>query len=99
MSHPSLFGRIAEHVGSIQAATNLSLDDFRYRYLTVIPLWITMTERFLIEHYRPTWNVCIEGFGLHDPGSGRHAGKIPWWDALHQGRAWAERLQQTRDQK
>lgn len=55
-----------------------------------------MAERFLIEHYRPVWNLCIEGFGLHDPGKGRHAGEVPWWDALHPGRSWAAKLRQTK---
>jgi hypothetical protein len=69
---------------------------FRVRFLVVTPLWITMAERFLIEHYQPIWNVCIEGFGNHDPGSGRHQGVISWWDALHPGREWAGRLRQER---
>lgn len=99
MAKPALFGRIAQHVRSIRAADNLDLDDFRCRYLTVIPLWITMAERFLIEHYRPVWNVCVEGFGIHNPGKGRHEGEIPWWDALHPGRTWATRLKQTRTQE
>lgn len=96
INYLALHRRIGEHVASIQAAENLSLGDFRCRYLTVEPLWITMVERFLIEHYRPLWNVCIEGFGAHDPGKGRHQGEIPWWDALHPGRTWAARLRQTR---
>lgn len=29
----------------------------------------------------------------HDPGKGRHSGKMPFWDCLHPGRAWADRLQ------
>jgi hypothetical protein len=91
-----LCARIAEHVSSIQAAQNLRIEDFLCRYLVVTPLWITMAERFLIDHYRPVWNVCIEGFGLHDPGKGRHQGELPWWDILHPGRTWASRLQQTR---
>ena len=96
IEQPALHRRIGEHVASIEAAENLSIGDFRCRYLTVVPLWITMAERFLIEHYRPLWNVCIEGFGLHDPGKGRHQGEIPWWDALHPGRVWATRLRQTK---
>jgi hypothetical protein len=92
----ALQGRISQHVNSIQAASNLRVEDFVCRYLVVTPLWITMAERFLIEHYRPVWNVCIEGFGNHDPGAGRHAGEITWWDALHPGRDWAKRLRQTR---
>ena len=92
-SAPVLYRRIAEHVRSLEAADNLSLADFACRHLVVVPLWITMAERFLIEHYQPCWNVCIEGFGLHDPGSGRHAGQRSWWDTLHPGRAWAANLQ------
>ena len=33
------------------------------------------------------------GLGNHDPGKGRHSGKMPLWNCLHPGRAWAERLQ------
>lgn len=91
-----LFGRLNEHARSISDARNLELADFRCRYLVVTPLWITMAERFLIENFQPIWNVCIDGFGLHDPGRGRHAGEIPWWDALHPGRQWAGQLRQTR---
>jgi hypothetical protein len=90
-----LFNRLREHAASIEA-TDLGLDSFVCRYLVVTPLWITMAERFLIEHYQPLWNVALDGFGLHDPGSGRHQGEIPWWDALHSGRAWATKLRQTR---
>lgn len=92
----TLFGRIVEHSQSIQAARNLSIEDFTCRFLIVVPLWITMAERFLIEHYRPLWNACLDGFGLHDPGKGRHAGEASWWDTLHPGRGWATRLQQTK---
>jgi len=98
MTRPSraLHRRLCEHYESINQATNLRIQDFSCRFLVVTPLWITMAERFLIEYFRSVWNVCIEGFGLHDPGRGRHEGEIPWWDALHPGRAWAKRLRQTR---
>lgn len=92
----ALYNRIAEHVRSIEAAENLRIEDFVCRYLVVTPLWITMAERFLLEHYQPVWNVIIEGFGIHAPGSGRHAGEISWWDALHPGRSFASNLRQTR---
>ena len=92
----ALFQRLREHRESIEAAENLSLDDFVCRYLAVTPLWITMAERFLIENFQPVWNVCIEGFGLHDPGSGRYQGQRSWWDVLHPGRPWAKRLKETR---
>ena len=93
-----LYGRLREHAESI-TATTLQLGDFACRYLVVVPLWITMAERFLMEHYRPVWNVCIEGFGIHDPGSGRYEGEISWWDALHPGRSFAANLRQTRTEQ
>jgi Eco29kI-like restriction endonuclease len=95
----SLFGRLAEHFRSIESASNLQSSEFLCRYLAVTPLWITMAERFLIEHYRPLWNVWIDGFGNHPPGRGRPAGEISWWDALHPGREWAMLLRQTRSQE
>lgn len=92
-----LWGRLREHHQSIAAATStLAVAHFRVRFLVVTPLWITMAERFLIEHYQPIWNVCIEGFGNHDPGAGRLQGVLSWWDALHPGREWAARLRQER---
>ena len=93
---PALFRRIKNHVSSINAAENLHLRDFRCRYLTVEPLWIRMAERFLIEHYQPIWNVCIEGFGIHNPGKGRHEGEVSWWDTLHPGRPWVKSLRQVK---
>lgn len=95
-STPSLYRRLNEHAKSIDSAKNLQIGDFLCRYMVVIPLWITMSERFLIEHYKPVWNVCIEGFGIHDPGGGRYAGEISWWDALHPGRSLAKPLKKTR---
>lgn len=91
-----LHERLREHAGSIDRAKNLRLQDFVCRYLVVTPLWITMAERFLIEHYRPIWNVVLDGFGNHDPGSGRYKGVITWSDALHPGRTWAAKLEQRR---
>ena len=85
--------RIREHRRSIEQATNLDVADFRYRALPIVPIWITLAERFLITHYKPVWNTCIDGFGDHDPGSGRYNGERSWWDTLHPGRTWAGKLQ------
>ena len=95
----ALFQRLREHRDSIEDASNLRVDDFVCRYLVVTPLWITMAERFLIENFQPAWNVCLEGFGLHDPGSGRYQGQRSWWDILHPGRSWAGRLRETRTKR
>jgi len=87
-----LYQRLREHTESIEQARNLELKDFTCRYLVVVPVWITLAERFLVEHYQPVWNVAIDGFGNHDPGAGRRAMKRPQWDILHPGRLWAEKL-------
>ena len=76
----------------MQQAENLRLEDFRCRYLVVVPVWIGLAERFLIEHYRPVWNTLIGSFENHDPGAGRKDMKRPRWDILRPGRGWAKRL-------
>lgn len=87
-----LYQRLNQHSKSIDQAENVDLDDFTCRYLVVVPVWITLAERFLVEHYKPVWNVAIDGFGNHDPGAGRRGMKRPRWDILHPGRPWAAKL-------
>lgn len=89
----ALYDRLAEHAESIESAQNLKVLDFSCRYLAVDDIWIPLGENLLIETFSPLWNKVVEGFGNHDPGSGRHQGKIPHWDVLHPGRAWARKLQ------
>jgi hypothetical protein len=88
-----LHDRLAEHSESIENSENLRLSDFYCRYLAVDDIWIPLGENLLIETFSPLWNRVIDGFGNHDPGKGRHQGKIPAWDVLHPGRAWAKKLQ------
>jgi len=88
----ALFRRLNDHSMSIRQAKNLELCDFTCRYLVVVPVWVTLAERFLIEHFKPVWNVVIDGFGNHAPGAGRHAMKRPRWDIIHPGRQWAAEL-------
>jgi hypothetical protein len=88
-----LSNRISEHADSIRAAENLSLSDFRCRWLVVDEVFIPLGESLLISHLKPLWNVVVDGFGNHAPGTGRIGGKKPAWDVLHPGRAWARRLQ------
>jgi hypothetical protein len=87
-----LYNRLVQHAKSVQQAENLHLEEFHCRYLVVVPVWIELAERFLIEHYRPVGNTLIDGFGNHDPGAGRKDMKRPRWDILHPGRGWAKRL-------
>jgi hypothetical protein len=51
-----------------------------------------MVEAALIRQFNPIWNSCIDGFGNHDPGSGRYEQAKSDWDVLHPGRKWAARL-------
>lgn len=91
-----LYKRLCEHSKSIEYAENLSLSDFRCRYLVVDDIWIPLAESLLIGMFKPLWNVTVDGFGNHDPGKGRHKGQRPAWDVLHPGRPWAEKLQDYR---
>ena len=89
---PALQRRLREHTKSINEADNLDVSDFLCRYLAVVPVWITLAERFLIDYFKPVWNLSLDGFGDHDPGSGRRNSQRSWWDTLHAGRKWADRL-------
>ena len=84
----ALFKRLSEHRRSIEAANNLDVEDFFCRYLVVDDIWIPLGEALLISKTSPVWNSILDGFGNHDPGAGRRAGKISRWDVLHPGRPW-----------
>jgi len=84
--------RLAEHAESIRHVPNLSLKDFRCRFLVVDDIWIPLAESMLIETFSPVWNMCLDGFGNHDPGSGRQNQQKSAWDTLHPGREWADKL-------
>lgn len=88
----ALFKRLSEHADSINQVANLSLSDFKCRFLVVDDIWIPLGESLLIRQFRPLWNVAIDGFGNHDPGAGRHKQRRSPWDVLHPGRQWVERL-------
>lgn len=102
MRTQDLYGRLQEHAASTRAAEiranangvpGIRLNDFVCRYLVTIPLWVTQAERLLIESYKPLWNSRIlPGFGLHNPGKRRYTGTRSWWDTLHPGRSWADKL-------
>lgn len=96
LDQPMLRRRITEHSRSIGQTVNLDPSDFSFRVLAVVPVWITLAERFLIDHYLPVWNRCLEGFGDHDPGRGRYQGERSWWDTLHPGRSWADKLRKVK---
>lgn len=52
---------------------------------------IGTVEAALIRHYHPLWNTVVDGFGNHDPGSGRYNQEISEWDIVHPGRSWARK--------
>lgn len=89
----SLLKRLSEHADSVAEASNLEGHDFECRYLVVDDIWIPLAESLLIERFQPLWNVLIDGFGNHAPGSGRYQQKMSPWDVLHPGRGWARKLQ------
>lgn len=90
-----LYARLSDHEKSITHARNLNLDDFRCRFMILEDAAADMigtVEASLIRQYKPIWNSCIDGFGNHDPGSGRYNQAKSDWDILHPGRQWAEKL-------
>lgn len=87
-----LYQRLCEHAKSIATTQNLKPEHFCCRYLTVDDIWIPLGESLLIEMFSPLWNKTLDGFGIHDPGSGRHKQKASSWDILHPGRTWTSKL-------
>ena len=92
----ALFKRLNEHAKSIEQAANLDVQDFFCRYLVVDDIWIPLGESLLIEKLAPVWNRCLDGFGNHDPGSGRYAQERSPWDVVHPGRTWASRCAENK---
>jgi Eco29kI restriction endonuclease len=92
----ALYSRLSEHANSIDLARNLRLEDFRCRYLLSDDIWIPLGESLTIERFQPVWNILIDGFGNHPPGSGRGRQERSRWDTLHPGRAWASELPPNR---
>jgi len=88
-STKALSSRVREHAKSVRAAENLDIADFSARWLVVEDIWIPLGESAMIRRYRPVWNAVLDGFGNHDPGSGRINGKRSMWDTLHPGRSFA----------
>jgi hypothetical protein len=89
-----LFSRLQEHRNSIDCAVNLDQNDFFCRFMILEDSasdLISTVEAALIKYYNPVWNTNIDGFGNHDPGSGRYNQAKSAWDILHPGRPWADK--------
>lgn len=92
---PDLHNRLREHNRSIQQAKNLQSAEFKCRFMILNDVesdLVVPVEASLIRQFRPLWNMIVDGFGNHDPGSGRYNQAKSEWDILHPGRIWAERL-------
>jgi hypothetical protein len=91
----NLFKRLEEHTKSIESTSNLNLKDFKCRFAILRDNEVDLIgplEAALIRQYKPLWNSCISGFGIHHPGSGRYGQKRSEWDTLHTGRYFADKL-------
>ena len=92
---PALYRRLREHYRNLKQANNLEIDDFECRFMILDGIesdLVVPIEAELIRTHKPLWNSVIDGFGNHDPGSGRYNQAKSEWDVLHPGRRWAERL-------
>ena len=92
---PQLFIRLQEHSRSIEQAQNLQVQDFSCRFVIMVDAaadLIASVENALIRRYRAIWNSVVDGFGNHDPGSGRYDQAPSEWDVLHPGRPWVANL-------
>lgn len=89
-----LYRRLCDHAKSIGATENLCISDFLCRFMILenaASSLIGTVEAALIRNYQPLWNCTIDGFGNHDPGSGRYNQEVSEWDLLHPGRSWANK--------
>lgn len=95
LQRQDLYKRLQEHARSIQQVINLHVEDFHCRFLILTGIesdLVVPVEAELIRRYKPIWNTVIDGFGNHNPGSGRYNQAKSSWDILHPGRPWTERL-------
>ncbi|MBF0463357.1 MAG: Eco29kI family restriction endonuclease [Magnetococcales bacterium] len=89
-----LYTRIKEHSRNISISSDLLLRDFSCRFVIFEQEgsdMISTIESALIKLHRPLWNMAVDGFGNHDPGSGRYEQAKSDWDVIHTGRTWAEK--------
>ena len=91
-----LVSRLRQHSRSIESGSNIELPDFMCRFMIFEDAGSDMIgtiEAALIKLHRPLWNSALDGFGNHDPGSGRYNQAKSDWDVVHVGREWATRCQ------
>ena len=89
-----LYSRLKQHANSINSASNLNSNDFMCRFVIFEDDGSDMIgtiEAALIKLNSPLWNSVVDGFGNHDPGSGRYEQSKSDWDVIHPGRKWADK--------
>lgn len=89
-----LYTRLREHSRSITTGSGLSVSDFTCRFVIFEDDgsdMISTIEAALIKINKPLWNTAVDGFGNHDPGSGRYEQAKSDWDVIHTGRSWANK--------
>lgn len=89
-----LFNRLQEHSRNIGHGSGLDIHEFKCRFVIFEDAGSDMIgtiEAALIKFNKPLWNTALDGFGNHDPGSGRYEQAKSPWDVIHPGRLWAEK--------
>ena len=89
-----LFARLKQHSVNIKKAAGLNLSEFTCRFVIFEGAGSDMigtVEAALIKLNNPLWNTTVDGFGNHDPGSGRYEQAKSDWDVIHPGREWANK--------
>jgi hypothetical protein len=89
-----LYSRLREHSRSVKVGEGLSLEHFACRFVIFEQEgsdMISTIEAALIKLNKPLWNTALDGFGNHNPGSGRYEQAKSDWDVIHPGRIWAEK--------
>ena len=89
----SLYKRLKEHFNSISVVEGIEINNFFFRVVPTTLHLASWVESVLISEFIPAWNRHIDGFGNHDPGSGRYQQKRSVWDLIHPGRLWALRME------
>ena len=75
-----------EHARSVEQVDNLTINEFSYRVLGIVPVWIVFAEQALIKLYKSVWNSCLDGFGKYHHAT--HCPPLPvnagfCWSALY----------------
>lgn len=82
-----LIRRLGDHRKNIGNAFDVA--DFQYRALVVQSGWQNAAEAYLINLFKPAWNLVLSGLGKHGDAPTTRGNTQSTWDTLHPGRAEA----------